>query len=83
MHLNSVKIYNSFVENFKTPIGPYQKELMRTIEDWYTHIAFLGIDGWIDSYKIYEVDVRPVTVAARLYKFYEAPMEVKEKAAVF
>ena len=83
MYLHSLKVYNSFVENFKTPIAEHQEELMKTIEDWHTNQAFLGIDSWIDSYKIYEVDVMPVIVVARLRKFYEAPMEVKEKATVF
>ena len=83
MYLNSLKIYNSFIENFKTPIGKHQKELMRAIKDWHIHIAFLAVKGWIDSYKIYGVNTNPVIPAARLRKFYEAPMEVKQEIAIF
>ena len=83
MYLNSLKIYKSFVENFKTPIGEHQKELMRVIKDWHTNQAFLAVDGWIDSYKIYGVTLSHVIVAARLRKFYEAPPEVKQKIAIF
>ena len=82
MYFNSLKIKNSFFENFKTPIGKHQKELIKDIESWHTNQAFLGVDGWIDSYN-YQINTSPSTVAARLRKFYEAPMEVKKYIALF
>ena len=83
MYLNSFKIKKSFVENFKTPIGKYQKELMKAIEDWHVHLAFLGADSRIASYKVYKMNVNPNFIVTKLYKFYDAPVEVKEKIAVF
>ena len=84
MYSDSLEVYNSFVKNFESrPIGLHQKELMRTIEDWYMHQAFLAVDGWIDSYKIYGINLKPLAVIAQLRKFYEAPMEIKKIIALF
>ena len=83
MYLNSLEVYNSFVKNFENPTGRHQKELMKAIEDWHAHIAFLGVDGWIDSYKIYGINLKPLAVITQLRKFSKAPMEVKEKIALF
>ena len=84
MYSNSLEIYNSFVKNFENrPIGSHQKELMRVIEDWYVHQAFLAVDGWINSYKIYGIYLRPLAVIRQLRNFYEAPMEIKKMIALF
>ena len=83
IYLNSVEMYNSFIENFKFPIGKHQKELMRIIEDWHAHQAFLGAEAVIEAYKVYGISLRPLAVIRQLREFHVAPIEVKEKIAVF
>ena len=83
MYLNSVEIYKCFIKNFKSPEGKYQQELMGSIYDWHTNQALLGMNSTIEGYKTYGVETRPNAVAYSLFKFYDAPIEVKEKIGGF
>ena len=83
IYLNSVEIYKCFTKNFKDPVGVNQQRLMNSIYDWHTNQALLGMNGRIEAYKTYGIETRPNAVAMQLFKFYDAPIEVKEKIGDF
>ena len=44
MYIDSLEIYESFVENFKNPVGVHQKELMNVLENWYKYQVLMGFN---------------------------------------
>ena len=44
MYIDSLEIYESFVENFKNPVGAHQKELMNVLENWYKYQVLMGFN---------------------------------------
>ncbi len=83
MYLNSAEIYNCFIKNFKSPVGEKQRMLMGSIYDWHTNQSLLGANSTIEAYKTYGIETRPNAVAYSLFKFYNAPIEVKEQIGTF
>ena len=83
IYLNSVEIYNCFTKNFKEPVGVNQQRLMNSIYDWHTNQALLAMNSRIEDYKIYGKETKPNVVAYSFFKFYDAPIEVKEKIGDF
>ena len=83
MYLNSLEIYKCFTKNFKEPVGVNQQKLMGSIYDWHTNQALLGMNSRIEGYKTYGIETKPNAVAYSFFKFYDAPIEVKEKIGDF
>ena len=82
MYLNSVEIYKCFTKNFKELEGMNQQELMSSIQAWHTNQALFGVNSVIEPYK-YKLEKRPGAITMKLFKFYDAPDDVKEKIGVF
>ncbi|MCZ0933252.1 MAG: hypothetical protein OXJ52_08895, partial [Oligoflexia bacterium] len=83
MYSDSLEIHNCFKENFKFWTGgAEQRALEGAIKGWHTQQGLLGMNSFVETYKNYKEEYgtsfKIDSVAANLFKFTEAPEEVRE-----
>ena len=81
IYSGSLQIYESFIKNFNRD-GVHQRELLDSIQNWYTNQAVLGSNSLIEAYKIYGETSQPAAIVFSL-SFYGAPRKVKERIGAF